>query len=214
MARWSADVAAVSRSVAPDEQVILIGHSYGGFIAQETMISHPEIVRAAVLLNTTPGQLGTDELPAPEGPAMPAYLERLFSEVPDDDAGLAETMSGLVPFHLHRGSPEAIRSSMANIRFSARAMVRGFEVLSSWSSVDRLGEVEVPVLLVAGRHDVLTSWPQSDRIASRLPDAEVTVFENSGHMPWLDEPEEFFAQVITWLDRRGLLEVRTASESP
>ena len=80
-------------------------------------------------------------------------------------------------------------------------MIRGFEVLAGWSAVDRLHANAAPTLVPAGRHDPVTSWPQSVRIASRIPGAELVAFEASGHMPWLDEPDRFFDVVIDWLDR-------------
>jgi proline iminopeptidase len=81
-------------------------------------------------------------------------------------------------------------------------MLRGFQVLSTWSSVDRLPQVRCPVLLVAGRHDVVTSFPQAHRIARHLPDADVIVLEHSAHYPWLDEPDAFFTAVKGWLTAR------------
>lgn len=205
MQQWADDAASVAAEVAGGEPVIVIGHSYGGFVAQELLISHPGQVRAAVLLNTTPGQLGTGEAPAPEGPAVPEEFEALLSAMPEDDAALALSYQRLAPVLLHRAPPGALGSAMAGTEFRAAAMARGYEVLASWSSVDRLGVVECPVLVVAGRHDALTAWPQADRIARRLPDAEVVVLEHSGHMPWIDEPEVFFPTVTGWLERRGLL---------
>ena len=77
-------------------------------------------------------------------------------------------------------------------------MVRGFEAFASWSSIDRLAGVDVPTLVFAGRHDVFTSWPQSYRIASCLPNAEVVVLEESGHFPWIQQPGEFFAAIRSW----------------
>jgi pimeloyl-ACP methyl ester carboxylesterase len=85
-------------------------------------------------------------------------------------------------------------------------MRRGFEELARWSAVDRLHEVTSPVLLVAGRHDAFTAWPQSERIASRLNDADVVILERSGHFPWLEEPDSFFAAVEDWLHHHGLLD--------
>ena len=83
--------------------------------------------------------------------------------------------------------------------FRAATMVRGFEVLAGWSSVDRLPRIQQPALVVAGRHDVFTSWPQAHRIARRLPNATVEVFEDSGHFPWVEEPDRFFAVLRAWL---------------
>jgi proline iminopeptidase len=94
---------------------------------------------------------------------------------------------------------------MADTVFSAAAMRRGFEVLATWSSVDRLASIVAPTLVVAGRHDPFTAWPQAHRIAERVPDAEVVVFENSAHFPWLDEPDRFFDLIPSWLRRRRLV---------
>ncbi len=85
-------------------------------------------------------------------------------------------------------------------------MRRGFEELAAWSSVDRLADLGMPALVIAGRHDAFTAWPQAERIANRLPDAEVLVFEESGHFPWLDEPDAFFDGITAWLTRRQLVE--------
>jgi pimeloyl-ACP methyl ester carboxylesterase len=94
---------------------------------------------------------------------------------------------------------------MAGTVFRAAACRIGFEQLAGWSSVDRLGSVSAPVLIVAGRHDAFTSWPQSERISARLDDAEVVILEDSGHFPWFDEPDVFFTAVREWLRRRKLV---------
>jgi proline iminopeptidase len=205
MTKWADDAAAVAGVVNHGEPVIVIGHSFGGFIAQELAIRHPGMLRALILVATTPGQLGTGEEPAPEGPPVPDEFAALLAALPTTDSELAASMAALAPAYLHAAPPEVLIASMAETIFSAVAIRRGFEELATWSSVDRLGAVRVPVLVVAGRHDVFTSWPQAERIAKRLPDAEVTVFENSGHFPWLDEPAAFFDAIADWLSRHQLI---------
>ncbi len=181
---------------------MVIGHSYGGFIAQELAIRAPTSVRALVLLCTTAGQLGTGEQPAPAGPPVPAEFVEMLSSKPETDEQLAAAMSDLAPAYVHRADPSVLRSLMEGTVFSASAMRRGFDVLADWSSVDRLGSITAPTLVVAGRHDPFTSWPQAYRIANRVPNAELVVFEHSAHFPWLDEPDLFFATISDWLRRR------------
>jgi proline iminopeptidase len=206
MVSWADDAAAAGRSLAGDEPIVVIGHSYGGFIAQEMAIRHADIVRALVLVCTTPGQLGTGEKPAVEGPALPQEFAEMLSSMPQTDGALASSMEALAPAYLHRAEPDRLRSLMSDTVFSASAMRRGFEVLAEWSSVDRLGSIAAPTLVVAGRHDPFTAWPQAERIARRIPDADVVVFEHSSHFPWLDEPEQFFTTVTEWLRQRGVIE--------
>lgn len=206
MATWAADAAAVAHDVAGDEPVIVIGHSYGGFIAQEMAITHGASVRAVILIATTPGQLGDGEEPAPEGAPMPAEFGEMLSVMPANDEEYAAAMYRLAPAYLYDTPVEVLRDLMSDTIFSAAAMRRGFEELARWSAVDRLHEVTSPVLLVAGRHDAFTAWPQSERIASRLNDADVVILERSGHFPWLEEPDSFFAAVEDWLHHHGLVD--------
>jgi pimeloyl-ACP methyl ester carboxylesterase len=77
-------------------------------------------------------------------------------------------------------------------------------VLAGWSSIDRLANIKVPALLLWGRHDTVCSVPQSRRIAAHLPTAEVAIFENSGHFPWVEEAQAFFAVLNAWLTRKAL----------
>jgi proline iminopeptidase len=203
MAGWADDARRVGRAVAGDAPLVVIGHSYGGFVAQELAIRDPLAVSALVLICTTPGQLGADEEPAPPGPPIPDEFAALLSTPPTTDDEVAAGMSALAPAYLHRADPAVLRDAMAGTTFSAAAMRRGFEVLAAWSSVDRLGEIVAPTLVIAGRHDPFTSWPQADRIATRVPRAEVVVFEDSSHFPWLEEPEQFFATIRVWLQRHA-----------
>jgi 4,5:9,10-diseco-3-hydroxy-5,9,17-trioxoandrosta-1(10),2-diene-4-oate hydrolase len=53
------------------------------------------------------------------------------------------------------------------------------------------GEIERPTLLVWGRKDGLLPVRFADALLSRLPEAYLRIFEHSGHMPMLDEPERF-----------------------
>ena len=195
------DAAAVARELG-FEQAVVFGHSYGGFVAQELTLRHPDLVRALMLIDTTPGQLGTGETEDDyRGEPPPPGVMEAFSQLPETDEQMAAGMPAIVPWYLHRANVDEAISLFDQTIYSRDAMVQGFVSLASWSSVDRLPTISVPTLVTAGRHDLFTSAPQADRIADRIPQAERVVFEESGHMPWLDEPNAFFAAVNGWLDR-------------
>jgi pimeloyl-ACP methyl ester carboxylesterase len=57
------------------------------------------------------------------------------------------------------------------------------------------------VLVIGGTHDVFCSAPQSERIAERIPGAELVIFDECGHFPELEVPDQFFAAIEAWLAR-------------
>jgi L-proline amide hydrolase len=78
--------------------------------------------------------------------------------------------------------------------FTVVGTIAGFDI------TDRLAEIDVPVLLVSGEHDEV----RPDVVASmheRLRDSEWVLFEDSSHMPHLEEPERFEAVVSAFLER-------------
>lgn len=188
------DLVALADRLAIDD-FIVIGHSYGGYVAQEAALRHPGRISQLVLISTSPGQLGEGETDY-QGPPPPPELVALmgsFAEAGDD---METVMRKLLPWYLHSARVEDVEPLTAGTIFNLDVMFRGFAVHESWSTVDRLHEIQSPTLVVAGRHDVFTSLPQSERIARRIPGAELVILEEGGHFPWLDQPGQFFEALL------------------
>jgi proline iminopeptidase len=196
MEQLADDAASLATSLGSGK-VVLFGHSYGGFIAQEFALRHPERVQALVLCYTAPGQLGSRESEeASPGPPPPPEFIEMITSAPHSDAEFADGMTKLIPAFLYRQDPAEIERRLSDTVYCASANERGFEILSGWSYVDRLSSIQAPTLVLVGAHNAFTSPSQARRIASRITTAGSVEFANSGHMPWLDEPERFFSQ---WL---------------
>jgi pimeloyl-ACP methyl ester carboxylesterase len=68
--------------------------------------------------------------------------------------------------------------------------------------LERLAGLTVPVLLVAGEHDIWPTCTAVRELAGRLGAAELAVVPGAGHFPWVDEPDAFVAVVRGFLDRK------------
>ncbi|HEX2192182.1 MAG TPA: alpha/beta hydrolase [Acidimicrobiales bacterium] len=182
--------------------VVVLAHSWGGFVAQDLALRHPGRVAGLVLVASTAGELGSDESLLDDlGPPLPVEVDILTRVPPATDEELEATVRALVPYYLHTDRGPAGDDVFAGCRFDAGAMARSMHILGAWSSIDRLDTLDVPSLLVGGRHDVFCPPEQLQRMARRMPSAEVAIFEESAHLPWVDEPDRFVDVVEEWLDR-------------
>jgi L-proline amide hydrolase len=78
--------------------------------------------------------------------------------------------------------------------FTVVGTIAGFDI------TDRLGEIEVPVLLVSGEHDEVRPEVVA-AMHERLRDSEWALFEDSSHMPHVEEPRRFLEVVSGFLER-------------
>ena len=70
----------------------------------------------------------------------------------------------------------------------------------------RLAEVRAPTLVTAGRFDPQMPPACAIELADRVRSARLAMFERSGHYPFVEEPEEFWATVSGFLRRHEYLE--------
>jgi len=63
----------------------------------------------------------------------------------------------------------------------------------------RLDELQIPVLIITGDDDRIVPTEQSIRLAGELPNAELVVIPNCGHVPHEECPEPFLAAVNSFL---------------
>jgi pimeloyl-ACP methyl ester carboxylesterase len=68
---------------------------------------------------------------------------------------------------------------------------------------DKLNTIRVPTLVLVGRHDIFCSPMQAQIIHQGIRSSKLAVFENSGHLPWLEEPDLFFSTVTDFLKSKS-----------
>jgi L-proline amide hydrolase len=192
----------------------VLGSSWGGFLAQEYALTHPRGLRSAVLADTASSYPDffseanrlRQELPA----EVQATLARHEEAGTIDDPEYEEACMAFYSRHLCRLDPwppelvEAFSWFERDPTVSETLNGRGFHGLGSlkdWSTRDRLGEIRVPVLLVSGRYDEMTPALQ-EAMKSAIPDCEWVLFEESSHVPHMEERERYMQVVGDWLARQ------------
>ena len=118
---------------------------------------------------------------------------------------LAAVMHDQMPFHF--GDPEDPR--IAEYERESAGTVYSPDILrvfaqTSYGGIDveeRLATIPQPVLILAGRHDRTCGLDAAEVMADRIPDAELVVFEESGHMMFVEEQTKFLHAVEFFLRR-------------
>jgi proline iminopeptidase len=210
-AQWVADVDAL-RAHLGLETIVMKGGSYGGYVALEYTLAHPERVSHLILRDTSAsrrfeGLAKANALArAAEFPEITEeLLDMLFNGTVPDDATFREAYATIAPLYDANTSREKAAARVASAIFRAETHNRAFAGnLPNFDLTARLHEIQVPTLIVVGRHDWITPVASSEEIAAGIPNSELVIFENSGHSPQLEENAKFVATVRDFLRRHGL----------
>lgn len=208
-AQWVADIEEIRRRLGLGT-VVMAGGSYGGFLAMEYTLAHPEHVAALVLrdtaANTDYDHLAVERARSTDRVAIEEWvIERIGTGRFADNTEFERYWRGILPLYDHSYDPASTERKAAATTYHYATHNAAFGVnMPAYDLVPRLGEIAVPTLVTVGRHDWRTPVPASQVIADGIAGAELVVFEHSGHSPQLEEPELFQATVRDFLRRAGV----------
>lgn len=206
MEQLAQDVFSLARQLGLDSFNVL-GHSYGGFVAQEMMFLQSSLqasglqasslqasgLHKVVLVCTRGGQKGAYE--APFGhlmPNRPQALLDIWKTPPATDKECANNWFESAPFFTTAANVDSLRHANRHTLCRANAHTRSDEIYETWSSFDRLPGVTNATLVLSSALDGICPPIESYRIGSRLPHATHHVFAEGNHYPWMECPNEFF----------------------
>jgi proline iminopeptidase len=181
--------------------VVVLGHSWGGYLAMQLAASAPARVLALVLLDTlgATGDGGLREFgsrltarTSPEALTRIAELEEIVSAAagtPDGDAAATESLRLSWPSYY--ADPASAPPWPDDLRLSLTCYTGTFESVaaaqasSDWQAA--LAEYAGPVEIVTGGASAFPADVASDT-AAMFADATITVVAGAGHFPWVESP--------------------------
>lgn len=202
---WAVDADAL-RTYLGYEKIILFGHSYGGYLAQEYAIRFGQHLAGLILCNTG---LAFDYMPIVQAnaaargtPEALSALDEVFAQNKNDDSYLRSLWMRILPLYFKHYDPQIGKTIDEATSYSAAAWNQAKNnCLPKFNTLSRLKEITAPTLLLAGADDWLTPVDQSRLMHAELPNSELVIFENSGHFLYIEETDKFVVTVRNWLVR-------------
>jgi proline iminopeptidase len=208
--RHARDVDALAHALGLERYVVL-GHSFGAFIALQHAVDFPGRPAATIVSSGLPSerflaqveqQLAAFEPVELRAQVTASWAREAEARTPDE---VGELFADQLPFHFADPRDPRIadvRAAMAGAAYSPAVLrAAATEGYGHIEVEDRLAAVTHPVLVLAGRHDRTCPVAGAEAIVTGIPDAELVVFEHSGHMAFVEEPEAYRAAVRRFLAR-------------
>ena len=208
--RHAQDVIMLARALGLERYAVL-GHSYGAFVALQNAVDFPGMAAQTIVSCGVPSMRWLEAVERNLEVFEPAELREQvtasWAREPEVDTqeGFAELMREQFPFHfadpldprieeyLERSSGAVYAPDV--LRHFSAAGYGGIEV------EDRLEDVASPTLVLAGRYDRTCIVPAAEATARGIAGSELVVFERSGHMTFVEEPDLYVAVVRSFLQR-------------
>ncbi|MBI5031409.1 MAG: alpha/beta fold hydrolase [Chloroflexi bacterium] len=194
----TADADALRQKLGFDKWAVL-GHSFGGNVALEYALRYPTSLSHLILMNAGGDQWWVNhngpEILAKRGySASTVQADRRFFNgqwVPGEFLSL---FIKFMPAYFYRFDLLGLaREMVSGPRMKYRPEVTIFghgQLLKDWTVMDRLGEIQVPTLVIAGRYDFLFPPEHQAILADRIPNAKLVLIERAGHNPHMERPVE------------------------
>jgi len=182
------------------DQVILIGNSAGGTVAIQTALNFPEKIQGLILIN--PAVYG--------GGGAPKLIKPLLNIPQINRLGpiFVRTIRerGLEILKLAWSDPSKLTDEDIENYQKPLSVDRWDEGLWEFTKVngdnnldERLTEINIPVLIIAGSEDKIIPVDLSIQLASDIPGSKLVMIPNCGHVPQEECPDDFLAAVSYFL---------------
>lgn len=180
----------------------IVGISYGGKIALDFTLAHPEMVNALVLV--APGVSGSE----PSADVLAFYEAEEAALEAEDLDGATDLNVKMWVDGPRRGPYEVNPAVRARVRemqrhaFSTIFPEGAVELDLEPPAIERLNEIKAPTLIIVGDYDIPAMVEQARQISTQIADAQLAIFEGVAHMVNMEKPAEFNQAVLDFLSKQ------------
>lgn len=203
----TADAEALRQTLGFDKWAVL-GQSFGGMVALEYALRYPQNLSHLILMDTCGDtqwvQQNAPRILAKRGysPAAVQAARRFFNGQLTPREVFPAALKFARAYYYRFSLWSMVRQVIFGPRVKMRpeAQIFGFgQLLTGWTVMDRLSEIRVPTLVLAGRHDFQFPPEHQAILADRLPNAQLELIERAGHNAQMERPVEAVEAVKRFL---------------
>ncbi len=199
------------------EKWSVIGHSYGGMVAQAYALKYPNSIDKLILSDTFyDGEMWQENDDNSNREIKNQYPDLWDKLIQLRDSGYVssspvcselygEVPSGLL-YYYNPANAEKVRKDPQSFNAQVYYQITGadgdFLIGGDIARLDfrnSLKTIKVPVLIIAGRFDRVSVPRFSEKFREYCPQAQFVMFEKSGHLPFVEETKEYFQVVEEFL---------------
>jgi proline iminopeptidase len=192
------------RQVLGFDQWAVLGHSFGGYVALEYALRYPQNLSHLLLLDTG-GDHRWALAKAPEelakrgfSPETVNLSRRFFSGQIKPREMLPALMkmgNAYNPYTGLRQMPHLLLTGLQTKLRPEALIYSATHFLKDWTVMDRLGEINVPTLVMAGRDDFIYPPEHQEELVARIPNARLVLIDRAGHNPHNEQTTEVIRAV-------------------
>jgi len=174
------------------EPLVMLGCSMGGGLAMDFALTYPSRVKALILAGAGPSGL---ELNVATPPKF-ADAEKAFEA---GDLDLVAEIETQIWFDGMDRTPEQVNQAMRELLREMDRTALSHEVKqlgkrlpnTQTPAFDRLGDLDIPVLVIVGAHDTPYILAAADYMLEKIQSAKKVIIEDAAHLANMDQPREF-----------------------
>lgn len=194
------DLISVLETLEVNDPMILMGCSMGGGLAMDFVLTYPSRVKAVIMVGSAPSGL---ELNVPN-PDKYSEAEKAYEA---GDLDLLTELETQIWFDGAGRRPEQVDQAMRKLAYEMNRNALTYEAKKLGKRLpntealafDRLGNLNIPVLVIVGVHDTPYILAAADYMNNNIPNVQKVQIADAAHLPNMDHPAEFQAIVNDFL---------------